>query len=94
MADIDLSRIEPDAQDAAQPTTGGAPAAPNYEQLQKVVDKMRIENGPIGEFNTLLGQRETYNKNVKRLKQGQADDMLKQRAQSNRELLTKMFLGG
>jgi len=94
MATPDLSRVEPEAQDVTQPSTGGLPAAPNYKQLQTVVDKMKLENGPIGEFNTLLGQRERYNENVKRLKQGQADDMLKQRAQSNRDLLSNMFLGG
>ena len=90
----DLTRVEPDPGDAAIPLTGEAPAAPNYKQLSDVVAKMRLENGPIKEFNTLLSQRERYNENVKRLNQGQADDMLKQRAQANREMLTKMFLGG
>ena len=91
---IDLSRVEPDPGDAAIQPTGGAPAAPNYEQLQKVVAKMKAENGVIGDFNRQLGIRERYNANVQRLNQGQANDMLKQRAKSNRELLTNMFLGG
>jgi hypothetical protein len=91
---LDLSRVEPDPGDAATQATGGAPAAPNYKQLGDVVDRMRRENGPIKEFNVLLAQRERYNENMKRLNQTQADDMLKQRAKTNRELLSKMFLGG
>ena len=91
---VDLARVEPDPGDAVQSTTGEMPASPNYKQLQDVVNKMRLENGPIRAFNSLLAQRERYNANVNRLNQQPADDMLKQRAQSNRELLGKMFLEG
>ena len=91
---VDFTRVEPDPMDATQPSTGGAPAAPNFEQLQKVVAKMKAENGVIGDFNRQLGIRERYNENVKRLNQTQADDMLKQRADTNRTVLAKMFLGG
>ena len=91
---VDFTRVEPDPGDAATQPTGGAPAAPNYNQLDKVVAQMRQENGPIREFNMLLRQREMYNKNVSRLNQTQATDMLKQRADANRSLLAKTFLGG
>jgi hypothetical protein len=55
---------------------------------------MDRENGPLRQFNVLLGQRERFNSNVKRLNQTQANDMLKQRADANRGMLSKMFLGG
>src|SRR3990167_10135866 len=80
---VDLTRVEPDPGDVARSATGGAPAAPNYQQLQKVVAQMKRENGPIKVFNSLIAQRERYNGNVQRLNQRQADDILKQRAQSN-----------
>ena len=89
---IDLSRVEPEATDVVQPDTG-SPAQPNYKQLSDVVAKMKAENGVIGDFNRQLGIRERYNENVKRLNQTQADDMLKQRANANRSLLAKTFLG-
>ena len=89
---VDLSRVEPDPQDAIKPPTGDT-ASPNYAQLQGVIDKMERENGPLKKFNSLLAQRERFNSNVQRLNQTQADDMLKQRADGNRGLLGKMFLG-
>ena len=92
-AGVDLSRVEPEAQDVIKPDAG-SPVQPNHKQLQDVIAKMERENGPLKQFNVLLGQRERFNDNVKRLNQTQADDMLKQRADANRGELAKMFLGG
>ena len=92
-AGVDLSRVEPEAQDVIKPDAG-SPVQPNFKQLGDVVAKMKAENGVIGDFNRQLGIRERFNSNVQRLNQTQADDMLKQRADANRGELAKMFLGG
>ena len=90
---IDLTRVEPEAQDVVQPDVGG-PAQPNREALRNAVNKMMGEQHYMRRFNQLLKTRETFSENVKRLNQTQADDMLKQRADANRSLLAKTFLGG
>mgnify|MGYP001610568115 FL=1 len=90
---IDLNRVEPEAQDVIKPDMG-SPAQPNREALRNAVNKMGSEQHYMRKFNQLLKTRETFNANVQRLNQTQADDMLKQRANSNRSLLAKTFLRG
>lgn len=89
----DLTRVEPDSQEAVQPATGEAPRPGGEETLHQIVARMERENGPIGRFNQLLKQREAFNGHVKRLQDQQVTDMLKEKAKTNRDTLAKMFLG-
>lgn len=85
----DLTRVEPDNQDATKQSAPGM--NPSGNSLRDTVRRMKKENGRLGEFNALVQQRLTYQKLMKGLQDEAASNDLKQRAMVNRNMLQGLF---